>query len=217
MCLSVRTRGLYLSVLRCLLTALNYLSIGYLLTIIAKKCGAVRQVVGRQSAATASPTTADSDAIIIKAEPWVIELYQLAMVTLLLFGLWTMPADRTHWTIAWWFFVIVAHYRLCEILVYSAKWLLVDTAPLHALRRSLVSFVINLAEIATCATIAGLKNTPQEYADRWFRVWANMGGAFKLEAPVLDAPYNYWFSIEAGILVLFLLACAVGGIQRGEN
>ena len=193
-------KGIYLTVIGGLLSALNRLSFADMLSRCAKRSPRFSFKVNSASR---------------KAKSWVIEGYQLIILMLLVIALWNMPHDRTAWTNLWWVAVVfLAHYRPVEIAVYSAKWLLVDEVPLHAYRRSLISLLINLLEVSISMTLLGLPSGA--HSERWCRVWDNLGGAFKLDVPTLGEPYALWFSLETGLLLLFLVACVIGGIQREE-
>jgi hypothetical protein len=148
-----------------------------------------------------------------KLHPAVAEVYQLVMLAIITVALWQMPNSASH---PWWWsvFLIVALYRAWEILVIGIKWLLVDNDPLHSYRRSLVCFGINLLEISIIYTIAGYSIDKAVNGQQFWQVLKNVGKAFKLEMPPLDAPYAVLFSIEAALIIVFVLACVIGGIQR---
>ena len=194
----VSNKGIYLTVMGWFLLALNWLSFGYWLSWLAKR----------------SNRFSYSAAEIKKANAWIIEGYQVFILSLLIFALWNMPYAQTEWPTFYWVAFFLAHYRPAEIAVYSVKWLLVDEVPLHRYRRSLMSFLINIVEVSISMTLLGLPS--DALSERWNRVWQNIGGAFKLEAPKLHSPYALWFSVETGLLVVFLMACVLGGIQRKE-
>lgn len=148
-----------------------------------------------------------------KLRPSVAEVYQLVMFVIILVALWQMPnaAGQPLW---WRILIIVALYRAWEILIYGLKWLLVDEDPLHTYRRSLVCFVINLFEISTIYTIAGYSIDKAVNGQQFWQVFRNIGKAFKLEPPPLHGLYATLFSVESAIIIIFVLTCVIGGIQR---
>ena len=191
-------KGIYLTVIGWFLLALNWLSFGHLLSCFAKRSNRFSYSIegGR------------------KANAWIIEVYQVFILSLLIFALWNMSYAQSKCLAFYWVAIFLAHYRPAEIAVYSVKWLLVDEVPLHRYRRSLISFLINIIEVSLSMTLLGL---PQDaLSERWSHVWKNIGSAFKLETPTLNDPYALWFSVEAGLLIIFLLACVLSGIQRRE-
>jgi hypothetical protein len=88
-----------------------------------------------------------------KSPQWVAEVYQLgsfcvALVLLVLAGF--LPR---------WLSVIVAAfalYRPFEILIFAINWVFIHSDPLHSYKRSLVSFLINIAEVVVFCAAASL-------------------------------------------------------------
>jgi hypothetical protein len=150
-----------------------------------------------------------------KLHPSVAEIYQLFMLAIFAVALWQIPNSACH---PWWWivflFFIVAFYRAWEILIIGLKWLLVDKAPLHSYQRSLFCFVINLIEISTIYTIAGYPINKAVNGQQFWQVLRNIGKAFKLEQPPLDGLYATLFSVESTFIIIFVLTCVIGGIQR---
>ena len=148
-----------------------------------------------------------------KLHPAVAEGYQLLMVVALAMALCAVPSgpEVSLW---WWGFLALASYRSWEILIYGLKWLLVDPEPLHSYRRSLVAFLINMVELSAAYTVLGFRVSPGQ-PGQWHQAFVNIGRAFKLEGPQsLVEPYASLFAIESWILVVFVLACVISGIQR---
>lgn len=152
-----------------------------------------------------------------KLHPAVPEGYQLLMVACLALGVACLPAAESAPTL-YKAIVGLAWYRAWEILVYSLKWLLVgpiEPEPLFDHRRSLICFVVNIVEVSAAFTIVALPVERAQQGEQWAQVAANIAAAFRLEVPSgLLQPYASILAIEATVLVLFVLACVVGGIQR---
>jgi len=143
--------------------------------------------------------------------PAVPEAYQCVMMGLLAWALSTMPTQPPWASLVFGFAV----YRAWEILVYGLKWVLVDRGPLYDYRRSLLTFLFNLFEVAAAYTIMAFRMGPGMEGQQWQCTWESVGLAFKLEMPhTLQAPYAGFFTVESGFLVLIVLACVLGGIQR---
>ena len=145
-----------------------------------------------------------------KLHPGVAEGYQLVAVAALATGVSLMPAtEAAHF--AWRAF---AGYRAWEILVYALKWFFVDPEVLHSYRRSVLAFLFNIAELSAAFTVLGFCLTAG-HARRWSETFLNVGRVLKLEIPEsIGTPYATLFAIEAWVLVVFVLACAIGGISR---
>jgi hypothetical protein len=147
-----------------------------------------------------------------KLHPIVAEVYQLFMLAVIVMALWQMPNAAGQ---VWWcLFLGVALYRGWEILIIGLKWLLVDEAPIHSYRRSLVCFALNLLEISSIYTVAGFSMDKAVSRQQFWQVLENLGHAFKLEKPPLHGPYATLFSVESTIMIIFVLACVISGIHR---
>jgi hypothetical protein len=145
--------------------------------------------------------------------PAVPEAYQCVMMVLLAVGLSAAPSQAPWASVAFG----LAAYRAWEILVYGLKWVLVDRGPVYDFRRSLLAFLFNLFEVAAAYTIMAFRMNPDMEGQQWQRTWENVGLAFKLEVPqALQTPYGTLFTVEASFLVLIVLVCVLGGIQRGS-
>ena len=149
-----------------------------------------------------------------KLHPSVAEIYQLFMLAIFAIALWQIPNLACHRCWILFLFFIVAFYRAWEILIIGLKWLLADKAPLHSYQRSLLCFVINLFEISTIYTIAGYPIDKAVNGQQFWQVFRNIGKAFKLEPPPLHGLYATLFSVESAIIIIFVLTCVIGGIQR---
>jgi hypothetical protein len=153
----------------------------------------------------------------VKLHPALPEAYQLAMSGGLAFGVWNLPvaSATSAMSIA---FLVLAWYRAWEILIYALKWLLVgpiEPEPLYDFRRSLLCFVVNVVEVAAAFTIIALPVELATGGGHWSQVKANIAAAFTLDVPTnLAQPYATLFSLESTVLVLFVLACVIGGIER---
>ena len=148
-----------------------------------------------------------------KLHPSVAEVYQLVMFTIIVVALWQMP-NAAGQLLLWRVLMIIALYRAWEILIYGLKWLFVEDDPLHSYRRSLVCFGINLLEISIIYTIVGYSIDKAVNGQQFLQVLKNVGKAFKLEMPPLEEPHAILFLVEAAIIIVFVLACVIGGIQR---
>lgn len=88
-----------------------------------------------------------------KSPPWVAEVYQiasLAAAVLLLVLAGVLPRGVSVVPAA------LALYRPLEILIFGINWIFVHTDPLHSHKRSLVSFLINIAEVVVFFAAAAL-------------------------------------------------------------
>lgn len=87
---------------------------------------------------------------------WVSEFYQLLWV---LMGLcWIAVIQWPVLTGSAWIVLglIVAFYRVFEILLFGVHWLLVAEGPVESYRRSLLAFLLNLCEVGIFFAIAYL-------------------------------------------------------------
>jgi hypothetical protein len=99
-------------------------------------------------------------------------------------------------------------------MVYALKWFLVDPEVLHSYRRSVLAFLLNIVELSAAFTVLGFCLSVG-HSRRWGETFLNVGRVLKLETPeFIRAPYTTLFTIEAWVLVVFVLACAIGGISR---
>ncbi len=156
--------------------------------------------------------------------PWVSELYQL-FVVLLGLGLialieWPVLTGSV-WIV---FGLIVAFYRVLEILLFSLHWLLVAEGPVESYRRSLLGFLINFFEIGLFFAIAylllGWFDPPKA---AWSALQESLGSVFSLEtlSSLREARGPQALALlQLGIswgLVALILANVVSAIDRGER
>src|SRR4030042_3276399 len=147
-----------------------------------------------------------------KLRPWIAEVYQMVMLAIFAVALWQMP-NATSQSV-WLYVFVLGLYRAWEIFVIGLKWLFVDEDPLHSHRRSLVCFFLNLLEISAIYTMVGYPIDKAVNGQQFLQVLKNVGKAFRLEMPPLDGSYAILFSVESAIIIIFVLASVMGGIQR---
>lgn len=85
--------------------------------------------------------------------PWVSELYQIVAllvgVALVTLSRYLLPPCR-------WVPGFFALYRPFEILLFSTRWVFIQTAPVLSYKRSLAGFLINLGEVVVAFAAAFL-------------------------------------------------------------
>lgn len=120
-----------------------------------------------------------------------------------------------------WSMALLVGYRLFELGVFLLSWLLVDAGPLHSYRRSIISFSINIAEVALLSTILDALvpcGSLQGFSAFWSHVSAMIsldGGDVLTRHGVCRAVSVVRFGFGV-ILMLLALATLAGGLIRAE-
>jgi hypothetical protein len=154
--------------------------------------------------------------------PWVSEAYQLLGV--LIGFCWMALVEQPVLTSKIWIVIglIVAFYRVFEILLFSLHWLLVAEVPVVSYRRSLAGFLLNLVEIGIFFTIAYIILgwlDPSQSA--WAALLESLRSIFTLKKvsglPDEQLPQAVaWLQyVISWILVVLIVANVVGSIGRG--
>jgi hypothetical protein len=119
--------------------------------------------------------------------------------------------------------LIVAFYRVFEILLFSLHWLLVAEGPVESYRRSLLAFLLNLCEVAIFFAIAYLLLGCLDPQGAWSVLFESLRSVFSLEA-VSNQCNSGWSQalprlqlIISWILVALIVANLVSAISRGEK
>ena len=117
----------------------------------------------------------------------------------------------------------VVLYVVTELFLFSLHWTFVDTGKLHAVRRSLAGFLLNLVEIAFYFSIAfSLLACPGPSTTQWGLLYDNVRAVFTLQLPI-DAPaprcrtLAHYEVIVAATLLVIVIASLVGEVVRKEK
>ena len=156
--------------------------------------------------------------------PWVSETYQLfvVLIGLACIALIEWPVlTGTAWIVCG---LVIAFYRVLEILLFSLHWLLAAEGPVESYRRSLLGFLINLCEIGIFFAIAylllGWFDPPKA---AWSALWESLVSVFSLETPLGLSKANgpeLLAKLQLGIswvLMALIIANVVGAIGRNEK
>jgi hypothetical protein len=148
---------------------------------------------------------------------WAAEMFQMAVlaVAALLISFRLPIASVSSYTAA--FF---AAYRLIDIAVFALAWLLVHRGAVKDFRRSFVTFLLNLAEVALLATL--LLGPFRSVTVGWAETYPLFGSVFTMSLPDMQAwPLRavvvmHAVLAEAWLLLLTVLAVVLGGITRDD-
>jgi hypothetical protein len=109
--------------------------------------------------------------------------------------------------------------RLFELTMFVVGWIFVHDAPLHSIQRSLLSFLLNLFEVALLLAALGISVAHLSSAAPWTLAYGNMVSLLSL-APPSDAVsglgyrlevFRFWFGL---VVVLCIVSSLAGGIVR---
>lgn len=152
------------------------------------------------------------------------ELYQLCGLTLAFVWLAFIKLPVEPLSVAWVRYIGAAFaiYRVLEFLIFGLHWVFVARGKLHAVRRSLAGFVLNLVEVAlyTSITLILIDCAPPT-GSQWAVMYQNLAATFGLGlAPTAAAcccrVMTHLELITAGTLVSITIASLVGGVLREE-
>ena len=155
---------------------------------------------------------------------WVSEFYQLLWVVI---GLcWIAVIEWPVLTGSAWIVLglIVAFYRVSEILLLSIHWLLVAEGPVESYRRSLFAFLLNLCEVSIFFSIAYLLlGCVDPLQGAWSVLFEGLQSVFGLKT-ALTHVNSCWAQglprlqlIISWVLVALIVANLVSVISRGEK
>jgi len=115
-------------------------------------------------------------------------------------------------------------YVVTDLFLFSLHWTFVDTGRLHAIRRSLAGFLLNLIEIALYFSIAfSLLACPAPSTKHWTLLYDNLRAVFTLQLAIdaKEAPTCYLLAhyevIVAATLLIIVIASLVGEVVRKEK
>lgn len=159
-----------------------------------------------------------------KSPPGASELYQFLIVVFVVawVSLLDNPLHPAFTTlIARLVGVVVALYFITELLIFALHWTFVATGELHAVRRSLAGFLVNLFEVALLFSVALSLAGCQSHRG-WTGVYENVRSVFKLElsttarGPSCQVLGHYEVVVAATLLVI-VIASLVGAVARSEK
>jgi len=117
----------------------------------------------------------------------------------------------------------VAMYPVTELLLFALQWTFVDIGRLHAVRRSLAGFLLNLFEIALYFSIAfSLMGCLTQSTTKWVLIYDNLRSVFTLQL-MTDAKrlccsaLAHYQVIVAATLLVIVIASLIGAVVRKEK
>lgn len=154
------------------------------------------------------------------------ELYQVCwLVTAVLWlSLIKLPVSLLSETWARNLGVLIAAYRILEIVLFALHWVFVtEDERLHGVRRSLAGFLLNIVEISLYTSIALLLMQCETAVEsQWAMVYSNIKATFGLSLPqTANNPICHVSAhsqlVAASILLPLVVASLVGGLLRNTK
>jgi hypothetical protein len=119
--------------------------------------------------------------------------------------------------------LFVLSLRLLDTLAFALHWIFVAKGQLESYRRSLVSFLLNLCEVALVATLLfHTSGCLGRDASIWTTLYSQLGNVFRISLASEGAASPYCAIVAHGQLVtawtllLIVITVVVSGITRGE-
>ena len=153
------------------------------------------------------------------SEAWVVLCLALAVIALLVAVPIALIASNPIRVAIIIFSVFWPAIRLFELTLFVVGWIFVHDAPLHSIQRSLLSFLLNLFEVALLLAALGISVAHLSSAAPWALAYVNMVSLLSL-APPNDAlsglgyhleVFRFWFGL---VVVLCIVSSLAGGIVR---
>jgi hypothetical protein len=156
-----------------------------------------------------------------KSRKWVSEFWVLFCLILAISALAsTRPLAGSSFTVSnialWVLCVLWPLLRLLDISHFVLDWVFVAEAPLHSTSRSLLSFLINLLEVAALLVAVDTALSHVAPADRTAAMYQALVAMITIAQPSAGQPFahmwveqfRFWFG-------LLLMLCVVGSLAGG--
>ncbi len=152
-----------------------------------------------------------------KTPAYISEIYQALMLIIGFLGVITNVLNVN-------LLFALSIYRPSEIVVFSLRWVFLETDRLHSYKRSILGFLFNLVEIAIFFSIASrLTSCSGSGTDAFGLFVSHMFGIVTFNRPeylLQDQQCNIYVLLEisiAAFLILIVLANLVGLLPKEEK
>lgn len=155
-----------------------------------------------------------------KTPQWFSEMYQLTWILAegaLLYG----SQSPRRWLSSG--AAVLAVYRSFDILLFAAAWVFIDGRPVHSYRRSLAGFLLNVADVVVCFTVAGIGFGCVSGEGIWQAIYSSLRTTVTIgPLPALEPACSGCFALTSAqiaasyFLAAVVIAAAVGSLRRRD-
>lgn len=154
------------------------------------------------------------------------ELYQacwLFVALVWIYFIW-FPSEMLSSVLVKYMGVIIAGYRVSEIVLFALYWVFVsEMEKLHSIRRSLAGFILNMVEIALYMSIVVmLIDCEIQAKSQWKVLYNHLSATFGLSLPLTAELTScrvvaHTQLVVSAVLLSIVIASLVSGILRKEK